>query len=310
MHRIPSHRVPSRRGRTAALVFLTALGTARSALAQSDDLQALSGTWRYVEDLTEGKPIEKHGPPMSMTFGFRIEEGAVVMVRARREERIPIDGSVHEVPSTSSADTVSRYKGTWEDGQLVYDMENVRASSQQRTLLIRRTFRSTPKGLEVHVSTNGGTENIALYRHAEDIEPATPIEGAIADLAWLTGAWVGTRNGRSIEERWSPPLGGAMLGVSRTVREEKMVGFEYLRIVEREGSLVYIAQPGGEPPTEFVLTELAEGRVVFKNPLHGFPQRIVYERTGEDGMTARIGFANGGDYQPFEYRRETGSEDR
>jgi len=241
---------------------------------------------------------------MSMEFAFRFEEGAVIMVRARREERIPIDGSVHEVPSTSSADSVSRYSGAWKDGLLVYDMESVRASNNERTLLIRRTFRSTPEGLEVRVSTDGGSEKVALYRHPEDIKPATPIKGAMADLAWLTGAWVGTRNGRSIEERWSPPLGGAMLGVSRTVRREQMVGFEYLRIVERDGSLVYIAQPGGNPPTEFVLTEISKGRAVFKNPLHSFPQRIVYELTEGGGLIAKIGFANGGDYEPFVYEPE------
>lgn len=47
-----------------------------------------------------------------------------------------------------------------------------------------------------------------------------------------------------------------MLGVSRTIQGGKMVGFEFLRVVERNGGLVYVAQPGGGPPTEFVLTEL------------------------------------------------------
>ena len=51
----------------------------------------------------------------------------------------------------------------------------------------------------------------------------------------------------------------------------------YLRIVERDGGLVYIAQPGGNPPTEFVLTELDKKRAVFVNPRHDFPQRIIYE---------------------------------
>lgn len=291
----------SRTSLATALALYTALGMSGSAIAQDHGLQALAGEWRYVADLTEGAPIAKHGPPMSMKFGFRCEEGAVIMIRARREERIPIDGSVREVPKATS---VSRYRGTWQDGVLVYDMESVRKSDNERTMLIRRKFRSTPDGLEIRVAMNDGAEKVALYRHREDIKPATAIKGAMADMAWLQGAWVGTRNGRGIEERWTPPLGGAMLGVSRTIRRGKMVAFEYLRIVERDGSLVYIAQPGGKPPTEFVLTELKEGRAVFKNPLHHFPQRIVYELTATGGLTAKIGFANGGDYQPFEYKRE------
>jgi hypothetical protein len=42
-----------------------------------------------------------------------------------------------------------------------------------------------------------------------------------------------------------------MPAVSRTLKDGRMAGFESLRIVERDGGLVYIAQPGGRPPTEF-----------------------------------------------------------
>lgn len=141
----------------------------------------------------------------------------------------------------------------------------------------------------------------------------TPAKAAIADLAWLAGAWVGSRSsGSSIEERWSPPLGGAMLAVSRTVNTSgKMVAFEYLRIVERDGGLVYIAQPGGAKGTEFVLSELVtekgSKRAVFDNPRHDYPKRIVYElSTGEGGgLSATIGFMKGGTPRRFEFKRET-----
>jgi hypothetical protein len=46
-----------------------------------------------------------------------------------------------------------------------------------------------------------------------------------------------------------------MLGTSRTVRGGKLIAFEFLRVVERDGGWVYVAQPGGAPPTECVLTE-------------------------------------------------------
>jgi hypothetical protein len=36
-----------------------------------------------------------------------------------------------------------------------------------------------------------------------------------------------------------------MLGTSRTVRGGKMIAFEFLRVVERDGGWVYAAQPGG-----------------------------------------------------------------
>ena len=87
------------------------------------------------------------------------------------------------------------------------------------------------------------------------------------------------------------------------VKEDKMVAFEYLRIVERDGGLVYVAQPGGRPPTEFVLTALDDKRAVFINPRHDYPQRIVYELSKDGVLTASIGFAKGR-LQSFEFKRE------
>lgn len=134
-----------------------------------------------------------------------------------------------------------------------------------------------------------------------------PFKASVNELAWLAGAWVGTRGTAgtiSIEERWSPPLGGAMLGVSRTVSRGKMTAFEFLRIVERDSSLFYIAQPGGVPPTEYVLTELDSTHAVFDNPRHDYPKRIVYELSPPGGLTATIGYTKGGTPRRFEFRRE------
>lgn len=96
-----------------------------------------------------------------------------------------------------------------------------------------------------------------------------------------------------------------MLAVSRTVNTSgRMVAFEYLRIVERDGGLVYIAQPGGTTPTEFVLTHLTDTRAVFENPRHDYPKRIVYELSAEGGLSATIGFMKGGTPRRFEFERE------
>jgi hypothetical protein len=96
-----------------------------------------------------------------------------------------------------------------------------------------------------------------------------------------------------------------MLAVSRSVNaSDKMFAFEFLRIVERETGLVYIAQPGGAPPTEFVLTELNAKRAVFENPRHDYPQRIVYELSAEGGLNATIGYLKGGSPRRFEFKRD------
>jgi hypothetical protein len=224
--------------------------------------------------------------------------------------RVALDGSITEVAEPK---TISRYRGAWKDGAFEYETEFVRVSDNAPDGLIRKEFRITTDGLLVRVAVGwpATSESVALYRHPQDIALPAPAKAAIGDLAWLAGAWGGTRGeggATSIEERWSPPLGGAMLGVSRTVSRGSMRAFEFLRIVERDGGLVYIAQPGGAPPTEFVLTELGGTRAVFENPRHDYPKRIVYELSAEGGLIASIGFAKGGSPRRFEYKREAPSK--
>lgn len=283
-----------------------------------DGSRALDGEWIYVEDRTEGRTLEQLGPPMASKFSMRVEEGAVILNghgSGHRDVRIALDGSTTEITEPK---TTSRYTGSWKDGTFEYQVEFVRAAdgaSDGSIRTIRRNFRITPDGLLVSVLVDPPIvkDSVALYRHAEDITMPTPAKAAIGDLAWLAGAWVGTRSsGSSIEERWSPPLGGAMLAVSRSVNTSgKMAAFEYLRVVEREGGLVYTAQPGGKAPTEFVLTELASEkdakRAVFENPRHDYPKRIVYELSAEadgGGLIATIGYTKGGTPRRFEFKRQ------
>jgi len=299
-----------------AFATLGSLGLAPAAMAakpltqEPEALRALDGEWVYVEDRTEGRALEQMGPPMSSTFSFRVEEGAVILARGHgsghRDVRVALDGSTTEV---ADAKTITRYRGAWKDGAFEHETEFVRVADDTRTGLFRKQFRITPEGLLVRVAVDPTKESwsVALYRHPQDIAMPAPTKAVVGDLAWLAGAWVGTRGAggaTSIEERWSPPLGGAMLGMSRTVARGKMTAFEFLRIVERDGGLVYVAQPGGAAPTEFVLTEWSETRAVFDNPRNDYPKRIVYERTGEGALTATIGFTKGGTPRRFEWKRE------
>jgi hypothetical protein len=104
------------------------------------------------------------------------------------------------------------------------------------------------------------------------------------DVAFLTGSWCSADG--SSEEHWIAPKGGMMLGVHRTVRGDR-TSFEFLRVEPRETGLAYVASPQGGSATAFAAVEAAPGRVIFENPEHDFPTRILYElREGE--MTATI----------------------
>lgn len=280
--------------------------------SQADDFKALDGEWIFVEDRTEGRSLEQMNPPMSSRFVFKVEDGAIVLVwghggGGNRDVRVKLDGTPTEIAG-SAAGTLTRYRASWKDGMLSYEMEFVRAAGKAPEGLIKREFRLTKDGLVVrsNLELTPGVWSVGLFRHPADIPMPTPAKAVITDLKWLEGAWVGTRStGSSFEERWSPAKGGAMLAISRSVNTSgKMFAFEFLRIVEREGGLVYIAQPNGAPPTEFVLSELSAKRAVFDNPRHDYPKRIVYELSAEGGLTATIGYAKGGSPRRFDFKRE------
>ena len=52
----------------------------------------------------------------------------------------------------------------------------------------------------------------------------------------------------TVEEHWTAPSGGTMLAVGRTVKKERTLFFEFLRIETRKDGLVYVAQPKGVSP--------------------------------------------------------------
>jgi hypothetical protein len=122
---------------------------------------------------------------------------------------------------------------------------------------------------------------------------------------WLSGRWCAAQGSETIEETWLPPRGGMLMGLSRTYTDEATSAFEYLRIVENDGTLEYVAQPGGRPPTAFRLTASGENWVRFENPAHDFPRRIEYRREGERLHAEIAGPGDGGAELviPFDYGR-------
>jgi hypothetical protein len=110
----------------------------------------------------------------------------------------------------------------------------------------------------------------------------------LSDLAWLAGGWQGTMGKAQIEEHWIQPAGGTMLAVSRTIANGRTVAFEFLRIESRADGIYYVAQPQGQPPVEFKLTQRSENRAVFENPQHDHPKIIRYSKNGDGSLHAEI----------------------
>jgi hypothetical protein len=112
----------------------------------------------------------------------------------------------------------------------------------------------------------------------------------IDHLAWLTGHWSGEKDGVVSEEIWTSTAGGWIVGLHKDVKGDRMVSFEFLRIgpVEPGGALAYFASPRGQQPTTFRMVEQTAKRVVFADPTHDFPQRILYWLAEDGALYARV----------------------
>lgn len=279
-----------------------------SALPQAEppaELKAFDGEWIWQEDRTPGRAPEQFNPPLSSRFSLRAEADAMILVSGHgsghTNVRITFDGRMTEVPNTNPG-SFARYRGSWKDGTFTYEVDFIREAGGTPQNLIRRAFTLTPDGLIVR--SNLMDETVGLYKQAKDVPLPATAKATINDLSWMQGNWSGirgTENQIYFEELWSPPRGGSMFATARTVNRDRLSAFEYLRILERDGSLVYIAQPGGAAPTEFYLTEFTASRAVFQNPRHDYPKQIIYERTG-DSLTATIGYIVGGSPRRFEFK--------
>jgi len=131
-------------------------------------------------------------------------------------------------------------------------------------------------------------------------------KSGIEQLGWFAGCWVLDDGKERTEETWMKPAGQSMLGMSRTVAGGKTVFTEHIQIREANGQLAYIVALGmGAKPTVFKLIKSSDNEVVFENPEHDFPQRIIYRRESADALFARIEGAEKGvnKAMDFKYKR-------
>ena len=126
---------------------------------------------------------------------------------------------------------------------------------------------------------------------------------AVGSLNWLEGHWRSESGPAEItDEVWIGARAGKMFGIGRSVRRQLTRSFEYMRIEEAEGSLVFVAQPNGAPPTRFRMVSHARGEIAFENRSTDYPQRVVYRRQGER-LTATISLADGSKAVSWSFRR-------
>jgi hypothetical protein len=113
----------------------------------------------------------------------------------------------------------------------------------------------------------------------------TPPPATLADVRWLTGAWTGTGMGGSADEMFSEPVAGAIIGTFRLVIKGTVVFYQFLNLVEDNGSLTlrlkhFNADMTGWEENDRFLTF----RLVKVTPSEAFFGGLTFRRVGADQL--------------------------
>jgi hypothetical protein len=118
----------------------------------------------------------------------------------------------------------------------------------------------------------------------------------VSDLAWMAGRWTGTLGGDPLEEQWSVPAGGTMMGMFRWMKKDGTTSmYEFLTI-----------EPSAQGPVYFMrhfnpgLVAWEEKNAALRCPLtasgpreatfacDGEATKLTFKRTSETTMTVLL----------------------
>jgi len=128
---------------------------------------------------------------------------------------------------------------------------------------------------------------LPLPVHAADVAGCNSLDTA----RWILGKWVADDGEDSVIEEWRSLGSGTFEGSGRTVSRKTgaVVSSESLRLVAMSSAVYYIAKVSHNAyPVAFSLTACPAGRLVFENPGHDFPKRIVYSMQPDDSINVEV----------------------
>lgn len=111
----------------------------------------------------------------------------------------------------------------------------------------------------------------------------------LSAISFMAGCWTGASpNGAVIEEHYTEASENLLIGMTRYVRNGRVVDFEFTTVERTDTSFVMTPRPKGVKSDAFPLKAVADGRATWENLKHDFPQRIIYRRGDDGSLVARI----------------------
>ncbi|OYU81892.1 MAG: hypothetical protein CFE23_03185 [Flavobacterium sp. BFFFF1] len=119
----------------------------------------------------------------------------------------------------------------------------------------------------------------------------------INNASWVVGRWENASRAGLLVETWKKQDDSTYIGSSAFMVGNETKFFEKIKLEQHDTIVTYTAtvkdQNNGEP-VSFNLTSATKTQLVFENPGHDFPQKIIYNLVGNDSLIAEISGAENG----------------
>lgn len=107
---------------------------------------------------------------------------------------------------------------------------------------------------------------------------------------WFLGSWESQSKTGNFSEHWEKLSDSTFMAVSIIKKGKDTVFHENVVLEQKNDSLFYNVDMKGdkEEATSFYLTSFTDKQLVFENPKHDFPTKIVYTLISADSISASI----------------------
>ena len=141
-------------------------------------------------------------------------------------------------------------------------------------------------------------KGIEKEKNMEDQKPVF----ALKNLEWIVGTWKQETSRGTTYESWQMINDSFWQGQDYRVTGIDTVVMEKLSLEITDDGVFYVpVVPHNEGAVYFKMIEQSPNKVIFENPAHDFPQRIIYMKISNDSLHARIEGINEGEESAVDF---------
>lgn len=116
-----------------------------------------------------------------------------------------------------------------------------------------------------------------------------PLE--IDKAKWLVGDWQNKSKEGLLSENWERVNDSVFHAVCYFVHDKDTLHNEKISLLQSDNAIIYsptVKGENGNKPVPFKMTSVNANELVFENPKHDYPQKIVYTKITADSLVTKI----------------------